>query len=51
MQRKRRKTFDVGFYLLVLLALVLSYYALSVVNRGQEVSYAQAQQLVVQEKV
>ena len=51
MQRKRRKTFDVGFYLLVLLALVLSYYALSGVNRGQEVSYAQAQQLFVQEKV
>ena len=51
MQRKRRKTFDVGFYLLVLLALVLSYYALSGVNRGQEVSYAQAQQLFTQEKV
>ena len=35
----------------MLLALVLSYYALSGVNRGQEVSYAQAQQLFVQEKV
>ena len=35
----------------MLLALVLSYYALSGVNRGQEVSYAQAQQLFTQEKV
>ena len=51
MQRNRRKTFDVGFYLLVLLALVLSYYALSGVNRGQEVSYARAKQMFVQERV
>ena len=51
MQKNRRKTFDVGFYLLVLLALILSYFALSGVNRGQEVSYAQAQQLFAQEKV
>ena len=51
MQRNRRKTFDVGFYLLVLLALILSYYALSGVNRGQEVSYAEAKQLFTQEKV
>ena len=37
--------------MLVLLALVLSYYALSGVNRGQEVSYARAKQMFVQERV
>ena len=35
----------------MLLALVLSYYALSGVNRGQEVSYARAKQMFVQERV
>ena len=51
MQKRRRKSFDLGFYVLVILALVLSYYALYGVNRGQEVSYAQARQLFVQERV
>ena len=47
-QKRRRKSFDLGFYVLVILALVLSYYALYGVNRGQEVTYAQARQLFLQ---
>ena len=51
MQRKRRKSFDIGFYVLVLLALVLAYYALYGVNNGTSVTYAEAKQLFVQERV
>ena len=42
MQRKRRKSVDIGFYVLVLLAIVLTYYALYGVNSGTSVTYAQA---------
>ena len=51
LQRKRRKSFDIGFYVLVLLALVLAYYALYGVNNGTSVTYAEAKQLFVQERV
>ena len=51
LQRKRRKSFDIGFYVLVLVALVLAYYALYGVNTGTSITYAQAKQLFVQERV
>ena len=40
-----------GFWLLVLLALVLGYYALYGVNSGKTVTYAEAKQLFYQERV
>ncbi len=51
MQRKRRKSFDIGFYVLVLLALVLAYYALYGVNNGASITYAEAKQYFLQERV
>ena len=51
MQKNRKRTFDIGFYLLVLVAMVLAYYALYGVNSGTNVSYADAKQYFVQEKV
>ena len=51
MQKNRRRRIDVGFYLLVILALVLSYFALYGVNQGREITYAQARQMFVQERV
>ena len=51
MQRKRRKSFDIGFYVLVLLAVVLAYYALYGVNNTASVTYAQAKQYFIQERV
>ena len=51
MQRKRRKSFEIGFYVLVLLALVLAYYALYGVNNGASITYAEAKQYFLQERV
>ena len=51
MQKNRKKRIDIGFYLLVVIALVLTYYALYGINQGNEVSYAQAKQMFVQERV
>ena len=51
LQRKHRRSFDIGFYALVLVALVLAYYALYGVNTGQSVTYAQAKQYFLQERV
>ena len=51
MQRKHRKSFDIGFYVLVLAAMVLAYYALYGVNSGTSVTYAEAKQYFVQERV
>ena len=51
MSKNRRRSIDVGFWLLVLLALVLGYYALYGVNSGEMVTYAEAKQLFYQERV
>ena len=51
MQKKRRKSFDIGFYVLVLLALVLAYYALYGMNSGANITYAEAKQYFIQERV
>ncbi len=51
MSKNRRRSIDVGFWLLVLLALVLGYYALYGVNSGKTVTYAEAKQLFYQERV
>ena len=51
MSKNRKRSVDVGFWLLVLLALVLGYYALYGVNSGRTVTYAAAKQLFYQERV
>ncbi len=47
----KKKPVDLGFWLLVLLAMVLGYYALYGMNTGTEITYAEAKQMFHQEKV
>jgi len=47
----KKKPVDIGFWLLVLMAMLLGYYALYGVNNGTEITYADAKQLFQQEKV
>ena len=47
----KKKPIDMGFWLLVLMAMLLGYYALYGVNNGTEITYAEAKQLFHQEKV
>ena len=51
MQKNRRRPIDLGFWLLVLLAFILGYYALYGVNNGTDVTYATAKQMFYQERV
>ncbi len=51
MQKNRRRSIDLGFWLLVLLAFILGYYALYGVNNGTDVTYATAKQMFYQERV
>jgi len=51
LRKDRGRPVDIGFWVLVLMALILGYYALYGVNNGSDVSYAEVKQLFYQERV